>query len=57
MTLKTANNMPEFEALVHPLVKWLNDNYDPYSAILITPDRAQLFEGLIALPINDYIKD
>ncbi len=46
----------EFRKLVKPLVKWLNDNHDPHTKIIIECNRADLLSGLIGTPISDYIK-
>ena len=32
----------EFEALVKPLMKFLNDNYSPYTSIVITPSNTEV---------------
>jgi hypothetical protein len=51
------NSMTEFETLVRPLIKWLNDNHNPHSKILITPTSAELLSGEITIPCEDYVKD
>jgi hypothetical protein len=46
-----------FEAAARPLVEWLNENCHPHVTAIITPDRAELVEGLYSVPITEYIKD
>lgn len=48
----------EFQAIVRPLIKWLNDNYHPHVTVIVTPTNAELVEGLKSTgPIMDYVKD
>ena len=53
----TKEQMKEFEALARPVIKYLNDNHHPHTTVIITPDSAEIMEGLAAFPIKDYIKD
>ncbi len=45
----------EFEALARPLIKYLNDNHDPHTSIIITTTDAEVVQGLMAFPCHDYI--
>jgi hypothetical protein len=47
----------EFEAVTRPVIKWLNDNCHPHVQVVIEPTRAELLEGVVAYPTNDYIRD
>ena len=47
----------EFEKLSRPLIKWLNDNCHPHVTVILTPDRVELMEGFICIPVDDYIRD
>lgn len=49
--------LAEFEAVAKPLIKWLNDNHHPHTTIIITPDRAEIMEVILAFPTTDYIRD
>ncbi len=49
--------LAEFETVARPLIKWLNDNHHPMTTIIITPTSAEVLEGVMAFPTNDYIKD
>ena len=53
----TEEKRQEFNQLVRPLVKWLNDTCHPHVEITITPSSASLKEGVCYTPINDFIKD
>lgn len=47
----------EFNALVKPLMKWLNENYNPYCSIYITQTMAEVSETDITLNTNEFIVD
>lgn len=47
----------EFQELVRPLVKWLNENYHPHVVVYIEPTGAQLYEGIMGVPVTEFIKD
>ena len=48
----------EFEAVVRPVIKWLNENYHPHVMVAITPTDAQLMEGVCSTGlIMDYVTD
>jgi len=53
----TNEKQKEFEVLARPLIKFLNDNYHPHVTVIITPDSAELLEGVIAIQTKDYIRD
>lgn len=46
-----------FEKLARPLIQWLNENHNPHTSIIITTTNAEVVQGLVAFPCNDYIKD
>ncbi len=48
--------LAEFEKLARPLIKYLNDNHDPHTTIIITTTNAEMLQGLMAFPTHDYIK-
>ncbi|MCK9616091.1 MAG: hypothetical protein M0R48_11485 [Candidatus Omnitrophica bacterium] len=48
----------EFETLVKPLIKWLNDNNtNPHASIVIDCDSAQINYGGYAIHTEEFIKD
>lgn len=47
----------EFEALCRPLIKFINDNYHPHVKAIIDCGGCELVEGLMGIPIDDYIRD
>jgi len=47
----------EFEQLSKPLVKWLNENGNPHSMIVIECDGARVYSGECGIPIPEFIKD
>lgn len=46
-----------FEALVKPLIKYLNENHHPHVTIVITPTGAELLEGCMAVNTNEFLRD
>lgn len=49
--------MQDFQELVKPIIKWLNENYHPHVVVHIEPTGAQLYEGLMGVPVTEFIKD
>jgi len=50
--------LKEFERVVRPVIKFLNDNYHPHVQAVITPTSAELAEGVLSTgQIPDYVKD
>lgn len=48
----------DFETTVRPVIKFLCDNYHPHAKIIISPDRAEVVEGVKSTAIiEDYFKD
>jgi hypothetical protein len=47
----------EFEKAVRPLMKWVAENYDPHTKILISYDKAEILQEKMGLPTEDYIQD
>ena len=45
----------EFKELAKPLVKFLNENFHPHVVAIIAPDRADLYEANIGVPITEYL--
>jgi len=40
-----------------PLIKWLNENCHPHVKVIIETDRAELLEGVVNIPTEEFIKD
>ena len=54
----TPEQKAEFEALAHPLIKWLCENCHPHHTIIITPTNAELLEGECSTgEVLDYLRD
>ena len=47
----------EFEKLARPLIKFLNDNYDPHTKVIIDTVSAELVSGEMAFYTEEYILD
>ena len=47
----------EFEAIVRPLIKWLNDNCHPHVTVVADCSHAELSEGVNSFATEDYWKD
>lgn len=53
----TEEQRQEFEKVLRPLIKFLNDNYHPHVTVVVDCKRAELFEGLCSFITDDYLKD
>lgn len=54
--MKKEINREEFEAIVRPVIEYINNNFHPHVKIIIENDRAEIVEGLINYLTDDYIK-
>ena len=41
--------LKEFEEVVKPVIKFLNDNFNPHTSIIIDHDSAELVEGQMGI--------
>jgi len=48
---------PDFEQLAKTLIKFLNDNHNPHTTIIITPTSAEIVEGLKSFTTEEFLKD
>ncbi len=56
MTL-TPEQQQSFQEASKPLVQWLNDNCHPHVTAFVTPNSAELAEGICNVIIDEFIKD
>lgn len=49
--------LKEFEEVVKPVIKFLNDNFNPHTSIIIDHGSAELVEGQMAIVTKEFIKD
>lgn len=54
---KYINKVSEFEEVCKPVLKYLNDNYHPHVAVIITPNTFQIVEWLMWGENNEFVKD
>ena len=47
----------DFDNLAKAMIKYLNDNHHPHTTIIITPDSAEVLEGVKAIRTTEFIKD
>ena len=53
----TEEQFEEFRKLADPIVKWLNENFNPHVTVIIDPTHAELLSGEVSMPILEHIKD
>ena len=53
----TKEQIEQFEEAAKPLVKWLNDNCNPHTTIIVEPDGAEVLSGSARVKIEEFIKD
>jgi len=57
-TIKRVEREAEFEEVARVMIKYLHKKHNPHVTVIITPDHAELLEGLKSTgKILDYIKD
>jgi hypothetical protein len=54
---RNLDRLNKFKELARPLVKFINDEFDPHTEIVIDCDSARILSGEYSVPIKDYIKD
>lgn len=47
----------EFKKASEPLIKWLNENTDPHSKVIVECDSAELVSGEMSHRTTEFIKD
>lgn len=47
----------EFEAVVKPVIKWLNDKANPMTKIIVDIDSAELVESVNYTYTTEFLKD
>lgn len=57
MRLTLEEQMTQLEELSKPIVKFLNDNFGPYTSIIVENDSVKITDGICRIPITEYIKD
>lgn len=57
MAGEATETSPTFEDVVRPVMKYLADNYNPHTKIIIENDSAELVQGEVGFITKDYIKD
>jgi predicted double-glycine peptidase len=46
-----------FEDVVKPVIKWLNENANPHTSVVIDATSAHLLTGEIGIHTEEFIKD
>lgn len=55
--LNTKEKRDEFIKLAEPLIKFLNDNTNPHTTIIISTNHAEVLSGEMAHRTDRFIKD
>ena len=53
----TDKQQDEFNAAARPLIKWLCENCNPHSVVIVEPGAAELKDGVARIVVEDYIPD
>lgn len=53
----TKEQVQELELLSKPLIKFLNENFNPHVKIIITPDSSEILSGSAYIRCEEFIKD
>ncbi|OKP31710.1 hypothetical protein BSQ40_00355 [Serratia fonticola] len=46
-----------FEEAAKPLIKWLAENVHPHHTVIVTSTNAELLEGSMSFPTDEFLKD
>ncbi|ELY2818884.1 hypothetical protein SMC58_002778 [Cronobacter dublinensis] len=46
-----------FEEAARPLIKWLAENANPHSSVIVTSTDAELLTGEMVVKTDEYLKD
>ena len=49
--------MAEFKEVSKPLIKWLNDNFCPHVVAIVETNGAALYDGMMRVNNEEFIKD
>lgn len=55
--IMTKEQIKEFQTLSNPLIKWINENADPFTQIEISCSSAKVLSGVCSTVTNEYIPD
>ncbi len=53
----TEKQCEEFKELSKPLIKFLNDNFNPHVTIILTPTGGEIMSGSASFQCHEFIKD
>jgi hypothetical protein len=53
----TKEQKKEFENLAWPLIKFINDNFNPHTSIIIDNTSAEIMEGVASYRTEEFWKD
>ncbi|EOC1307548.1 hypothetical protein ACMS1L_002394 [Cronobacter turicensis] len=51
------NIQKSFEEAAAPLIKWLAENANPHSSVIVTSESAELLSGVMAVKTNEHSKE
>jgi len=55
--LKEVEKRARFELACEPLIKWLNDNANPHSTVIVNSTSAELLSGEMNYNTDKFVKD
>ena len=55
--LKEVEKRARFELACEPLIKWLNDNTNPHSTVIVNSTSAELLSGEMNYNTDKFVKD
>ncbi|MFT2797525.1 hypothetical protein [Serratia sp. N21D137] len=54
---ENAKRRNDFEEAAKPLIKWLAENVHPHHTVIVTSTNAELLEGSMSFPTDEFLKD
>lgn len=53
----TKEQVVEFEEAAKPLIKFLCENFNPHTTVIVTPSSAEILSGSAMVRVTEFVKD
>ncbi|EUC95747.1 hypothetical protein [Providencia alcalifaciens] len=57
MDNRKLKNIEEFELIIKPVMKWLAENHNPHTKVIIESNSAELLQSEVAITSDEFIVD
>lgn len=53
----TKEQVAQFEEAAKPLIKFLCENFNPHTTVIVTPTGAEVLSGSASVQVTEFVKD